>query len=179
MRNVRLDLEFAPQRRKTSLAGLPFLAAALLIFGIAVVEVGLKLSVNAQQTRVLVSKDGRTRAMPAKPGKPVRASSMELARTEFVRQTSRSLAAPWSDLLTSLEVAPANVALLSVEPSASKRSIALTAEAAGPAEMLNYLQALQSDKHLTNVALMTHQVQLQAPGKPLRFKLRASWGEAP
>lgn len=179
MKNVQLDLEFAPQRRKTSLAGLIFLSAALLIFGIAAVEVGLKLSENAQNTRALASKDGSTRAAPVKPAKPFRANPMELARTEFVRQTSRSLATPWSDLLTSLEAAPANVALLSVEPSASKRSISLTAEAAGPAEMLNYLQALQSDKHLTNVALMTHQVQLQAPGTPLRFKLRASWGEAP
>lgn len=179
MRNVRLDLEFASQHRKTSLAGLTFLGAALLIFGIAAVEVGLTLSENARQTHAFAAKDGSARAAPIKPAKPLRANPAELARKELVRQTSRSLATPWSDLLTSLEAAPANVALLSVEPSASKRSISLTAEAAGPAEMLSYLQALQSDKHLANVVLMTHQVQLQAPGKPLRFKLRASWGEAP
>lgn len=179
MRNVRLDLEFAPQHRKRSWVGQALLGAALLIFGMAAVEVGLTLSENAKQTSVLAAKNGSARAASVKPAKPFRASPGELARAEFVRQTSRTLATPWADLLMSLETAPANVALLSVEPSANKRSVSLTAEAAGPAEMLNYLQALQSDKHLSNVVLITHQVQLQAPGKPLRFKLRASWGDAP
>jgi hypothetical protein len=45
--------------------------------------------------------------------------------------------------------------------------------------MLNYLQALQSDPHFSHVTLVSHQVQLQAPGTPLLFKLQATWGGAP
>jgi hypothetical protein len=81
--------------------------------------------------------------------------------------------------LTALEKAPSNVALLAVEPSAAKRSLSLTAEAANSAQMLNYIQALQGDNHLSDVILVSHQVQLQAPGAPIRFQVRANWGETP
>lgn len=71
------------------------------------------------------------------------------------------------------------MALLVVAPSAAKRSLSITAEAADPDQMLDYMAALQGNGRFTNVALVSHQVQVQAPGTPLRFQLRASWGEAP
>jgi Tfp pilus assembly protein PilN len=86
---------------------------------------------------------------------------------------------PWADLLEALETAPDNLALLSVEPSAAKRSISLTAEAASPKDMLNYLRALQSDQRLSGVLLVSHQVQVQAPGAPLRFQIQGTWGGSP
>lgn len=179
MKNVHLALNFMPQRRKFSMAGLRWLGAALLLFGLAATVTGLQLAENAQRTRALATQNGSTKTVPVKVLQPARAPAGELARAALVRQTALELATPWADLLTSLEAAPANVALLSVEPSANKRSITLTAEAASPGEMLGYLQALQADKHLANVVLMSHQVQLQTPGKPLRFKLHANWGETP
>ncbi len=179
MTNVHLELDFAPQHRKLSMTSLGWLAAALLLFGLAITVVSLQLAENARQTHALAAQEGNTRTAPVKAVQPAPPHAGDLARAAFVRQTALDLATPWADLLTSLEAAPASVALLSVEPSANKRSIALTAEAATPAEMLLYLQALQSDKHLANVVLMTHQVQLQTPGKPLRFKLLANWGETP
>lgn len=179
MKNVHLALDFMPQRRQFSMTSLRWLGAALLLFSLAATVVGFQLAENARQTRALATQDGRTKATPVKVVQPARASARELAHAALVRQTALELATPWADLLTSLEAAPASVALLSVEPSANQRSITLTAEAASPGEMLGYLQALQADKHLANVVLMTHQVQLQTPGKPLRFKLRANWGETP
>ena len=58
-------------------------------------------------------------------------------------------------------------------------AITLTAEAASASEMLNYLDALQIDARLANVVLVSHAVQVQTPGSPLRFQLRASWGGTP
>jgi len=178
MKNVRLDLDFAPQRRKVSLAALGLLAAAILIFALTALQAGFKLAENARQSSLIANANSATNRSTA-PVRPVRPSPSETARIKFVRQTSQTLATPWADLLMVLESAPSNVALLQLDPSASKRNLSLTAEAAGPAEMLNYLQTLQSDKRLSNVVLVSHQVQLQAPGTPWRFKVRANWGETP
>ena len=163
MMKVRLDLDFAPRRREVSLRGLILLATASLLFALAALQVGFKLSENAGQTRLLTGARS-TANKSALPAKPARLSAMETASAKFVRQTSRTLETPWADLLTTLESAPSNVALLQIDPSATNRSLSLTAEAADFPSMLNYVQALQSDQRLSNVVLVSHQVQLQAPG---------------
>lgn len=178
MKNVRLELDFAPRQRKVSLASLTLLTAALLCFVLAALEVGFKLTDNARQSYLIANANAATSRLTA-PIKSTRPSAAEAARVKFVRQTSHTLATPWADLLMVLESAPSNVALLQLDPSASKRSLSLTAEAADAADMLNYLQALQADQRLSNVVLVSHQVQLQAPGAPWRFKVRANWGETP
>ncbi|MDR3370139.1 hypothetical protein [Rhodoferax sp.] len=178
MKNVHLDLDFAPKRRKVSLPALGVLATAILLFILTVLQAAFKVAENARQSGLIANANSAISRSTA-PVKPARLSASETARIKFVRQTSSTLATPWADLLLVLESAPSNVALLQLDPSASKRSLSLTAEAAGPAEMLNYLQTLQSDKRLSNVVLVSHQVQLQAPGTPWRFKVRANWGETP
>jgi hypothetical protein len=179
MSNVHLNLEFAPKARKTSLIGLVFLVASVLLFTVAAAQVGTKIYENAQQKQALAETGNRSVAPVRVAAPAARPDPAETVRAQFVRQTSRSLMTPWADLLTALEKAPSNVALLAVEPSAAKRSLSLTAEAANPAQMLAYVQALQDDKHLADVILVSHQVQLQAPGTPIRFQVRANWGETP
>lgn len=179
MRNVHLSLEFAPNARTISFRGLALLVAATLLFGLAFIQVGLKMSDNAAQKQNIADLETKRRVPLPAPPKPTRADPGEAARAQFVRQTSRSLTTPWADLFAALEAAPSNVALLSVEPSAAKRSFSLTAEAASPTQMLNYLQALQNDNRLAGVTLVSHQLQLQAPGTPMRFQLRGNWGDAP
>jgi Tfp pilus assembly protein PilN len=70
------------------------------------------------------------------------------------------------------------VALLAVEPSAARRSVRLSAEARDAQAMLAWLQALQRDARLAQVLLVSHQVQTQTPGTPVRFQIQASWAEA-
>ncbi len=179
MSNVRLNLEFAPKARKTSLPGLILLSASVVLFVAAATQVGMRIYETSQQKQVL-AEIGIRSAPTVRVAAPVlRTDPAEAVRAQFVRQTSRSLMTPWADLLTALEKAPSNVALLAVEPSAAKRSLSLTAEAANSAQMLNYIQALQGDNRLSDVILVSHQVQLQAPGAPIRFQVRANWGETP
>ena len=39
--------------------------------------------------------------------------------------------------------------------------------------------ALQHDPRLSSVVLVSHQVQAQAPGTPIRFQVQAQWGDTP
>jgi hypothetical protein len=178
MKNVRLELDFAPPQRGSSALALGLLGAALLLCTLVAVQVGMALADNARQARRLASAQAAPgTVVPAT--KPVRAGSAESAGLQFVRQTSHTLGTPWADLLLSIESAPANVALLQLQPAAGNHSLTLVAEAAAAPDMLRYLHALQTDPRLSNVALVSHEVQLQAPGAPVRFKLRANWGDAP
>jgi Tfp pilus assembly protein PilN len=178
MKNARLQLEFAPRSRRASTRGLALLLVSALLFAASVAEVGRALAGNARQARTVAEMEGQGNASAPVTPRASRLEPAELSRVQLVRQTARSLMTPWLDLLEALESAPANVALLSVEPSAAKRSIALTAEAANAADMLEYLRALQGDKRLSGVTLVSHQVQAQAPGSPLRFQIQATWGVA-
>ena len=92
------------------------------------------------------------------------------------RQATQSLQSPWSDVLDALELRPENdVALLSVEPSATKRTLLLTAESRDIPAMLEHLVMLQNDARLKDVALVAHQRQAQAPGTPMRYQIKATW----
>lgn len=179
MSHTRLHLEFAPNARTRSPAAWLFLIAALLLLAVLAVQVGHRLYSNAQQRQATSELDLRERPEPPKTQASVRGDPKEASRLQWARQTSRHLMAPWADLFAALESAPSSVALLVVEPSADTRSVSLTAEAANATEMLNYLQALQSDARFANVVLLSHAVEVQTPGSPLRFQLRASWGETP
>ena len=177
--HIPLRLEFAPHARRSSLASWTFLLVGVLLFTLAALQLGRTLADNARQVRSLAEWEAKRNAASQTLARPPRPDPAALARLQFVRQTSRSLMIPWADLLAALESAPANVALLSIEPSAAKRSISLTAEAASPKDMLDYLRALQSDKRLSDVMLVSHQVQLQAAGSPLRFQIQGTWGGTP
>lgn len=179
MRPNRLSLEFAPRGRRLPASRLLYLLLALGIFALAAFEIGRSRYEQTLQRQQLAQLQG-LRSSPA-PRTVTRTQNdpAETAQAELVQQASQRLSAPWADLLSALESAPANVALLLVEPSASKRSVLLTAEAARSADMLKYFKALQRDARLSDVVLVSHQVQQQVPGTPVRFQLRAQWGEAP
>jgi Tfp pilus assembly protein PilN len=179
MKNQRITLEFAPRPRRLSARVMGALVLSCLLLASSVAAVVLQLSQTAAREAAQRAASKTGSAAASKPAKPAKADPRELARHQFLKQVVRSLETPWADLLASLETAPTDVALLAIEPSVSKRVVSLTAETADPEAMLNYLQALQSDPHFSNVTLVSHQIQLQAPGTPLRFKLQASWGAAP
>jgi Tfp pilus assembly protein PilN len=154
-----------------SVSGAIFVALAL--------HVGWLWSEHTKQARALASLQSPI-ANPPDGLRRVTADPAEQARLRAVRKVTYGLVTPWADLLDTLESVPhQSVALLSVEPSVSKRSIRVTAEARNADDMLAYWSALQQDSRLTAVVLVSHQVQQQAPGTPVRFQLQAGWGAAP
>lgn len=176
MTRTRLQLDFAPGAGSARRAALTWLLPALLLLALCLLALLRSLSGNAQQARQLQAWD----AAPA-PRSPaaVRPDAAELARVQLVRRTARNMATPWPELLATLESKPANVALLAVQPTAASRSLSLTAEAATPADMLAWLRRLQADPRLNAVVLVSHQLQAQSPGTPLRFQIEGHWGETP
>lgn len=179
MRPVRLELDFARSSPRPAawtrgllVLGIALLGATGWLVGAAWVEQRtLAESLAAAQQR---------RAAQTAPARVVRpADPQQLARERQLRELARGLQTPWSDLLAALEAAPSDsVALLSVEPSAARRSVRLSAEARDSQAMLAWLQALQRDPRLAQALLVSHQLQLQAPGTPVRFQVQASWAEA-
>jgi Tfp pilus assembly protein PilN len=182
MKVTRLHLEFAPAARHISWPGVTLLTAGVVLLGSVLVLSGLQMASNAKladelaETRAQVAQTTggakQTKATTIEPG--------ELARVRAVRRVARNLKTPWSDVLEALESAPnESVALLSVEPSAAKRSLRITAEARNAQDMLEYVGALQRDARLSGVVLASHELQAKAPGTPVRFQVQAAWGTAP
>jgi Tfp pilus assembly protein PilN len=181
VKTTRLQLEFAPNARRVSWLGALMLAAGAALLGFSGLQLAKVLATNARQADTLAALEAhRGAAVAAAAASAKRASPSdpaELARTRAVRLVAQNLVTPWADLLASLESAPnKSVALLSVEPSVSKHSLRLTAEARSAQDMLGYLSALQRDSRLSAVVLVSHQVQAQAPGTPVRFQVQAAWG---
>ncbi len=101
---------------------------------------------------------------------------MQDARSARATATAlRELQVPWATLFVALEsVAGRNVALLSIEPSAQSQEVRITAEAKNSGAMLDFLEALRGQS-LREVVLVSHQIQAQTPGTPVRFQARAQW----
>jgi hypothetical protein len=175
MKPPPLRLEFAPKARPRSRLGQAMLGCAVAILVAQLMTLGSTLSERRRlvQARAQLARhtDARPRQVAAKP------DPAYLARVKSTQQVSRNLAAPWADLLDAMESAPQqSVALLAAEPSTAKQSFRLTAEARDLDAMLGYLSALQKDPRLVSVSLVSHQVQVQVPGRPIRFQVQAGWG---
>lgn len=181
-----LQLDFAKHSQIASSA--KGLGTALLIAGALGLAFGawqLKQAYSARteqqaratelNARVQAIKDQSASA--ARSRKADAADPQDNARSRAAKQAATELQMPWVELLSALEAAPTqNVAVLSIEPSAARRSVKLTAEAKDAKAMLTYLGALQKDTRLNQVMLTQHQVQSQTAGTPLRFQLQAYWG---
>jgi len=167
---ARLVLDFAPARRNAPL-GWPLLGFGLIVTTVAGVQL-----LSAQAGRLARADDlaALTRATTvrnADAGEPV--ADPRSAKAAAI--VARDFQVPWAQMLTAFESVDAkDVALLAVEPSPSRQSIRITAEAKSPDAMLNYVEALRGDS-FPEVSLVSHQVENQVPGNPLRFIALARW----
>jgi hypothetical protein len=171
---IRLD--FASSGPRTPLLGWTLLVSGSLLLAGAGVLIGDSL-VRQAEVQAELDKLAAARSTPrprpvVKPGEEARLAAQRLAQ----RQVSRALTQPWADLLDALEVKPQDsVALLAVEPSGSKRTVRITAEARDERAMLEHLEMLQKEPRLSDVSLVSHQKQLQLPGTPWRYQIQGAW----
>jgi Tfp pilus assembly protein PilN len=87
---------------------------------------------------------------------------------------------PWRDLFDAIESAtPPSIAVVSLEPDASKRAIRGTAEAATSDSMVAYIDGLKHQALFIDVVLTRHEINTQDPNKPLRFQFEAEWKVSP
>lgn len=177
MKAQPLRLEFSPGARPRSRLGWAMLGCAIAVLVVELTTLGFDLSERRRLVQALAQVDARQHdAARSRPG-AAKPDPAYLARVKSTQRVSRNLTAPWVDLLDAIESAPQqSVALLAAEPSTAKRSFRLTAEARDLEAMLGYVAALQKDPRLVSVVLVSHQVQVQTPGRPIRFQLQAGWG---
>ena len=180
MKTATLRLEFAPGARRASRLGVSMLALSGAVLLACVAHTAGTLADNAREANALAQLEARRHAGVTAAKTASKSDPAEAARTKAVQQVAQNLVTPWADLLEALEAAPkAGVALLSIEPSTARHTVRITAEARDSQEMLNYLGALHRDVRLSGVALVSHEVQMQVPGTPVRFHIQAAWGPAP
>lgn len=88
----------------------------------------------------------------------------------------RQLALNWEPLFTAVEsAATPKVALLSLEPDASRGTVRLALEAKDNAAMLAYVEGLSRQPGMRSVTLASQETQLEHPQQPIRFTVEASW----
>jgi Tfp pilus assembly protein PilN len=172
-----LRLEFAPRARPRSRLGWAMLGCAVAVLLVELSMLGSALSERRRLVLSLAQLDGHQREAARPAGRAAKPDPAYLAKVKSTQQVSKHLNAPWVDLLDAIESAPQqSVALLAAEPSTAKQSFRLTAEARDLDAMLAYVAALQKDPRLVSVVLVSHQVQVQTPGRPIRFQVQAGWG---
>jgi hypothetical protein len=168
---ARLDLDFSPARR-TGPMGWAVLAVGAAAAVMAAVQFqsaqaslkALNGELNSATGRI-ASAEGGSRAGPP----------LDPRVSKAANQIARELQVPWAELLAALESVPTpDVAMLGVEPSATRRVVRITAEAKNPAAMLDYLEALHGHQ-FSDVWLLSHQLQVQTPGTPTRFVVQLKW----
>lgn len=86
---------------------------------------------------------------------------------------------PWEKLFDSLEMADSkDVALLSLRPNVSGKTIRITGEARNLAALVEYVQALELEPVLKNTHLISYKARQDHPRHPIVFSILATWHES-
>jgi hypothetical protein len=173
----RIELDFAERRRRrTPRVGFAFLLVGALLAVVSTLRVTDALASHAAYRASLQELEAKASGPHPKPVAKVPVDGRAKARGAASKQVAQALQSPWAELLEVIDVKPeGEVALLSVEPSAVKRTVHITAEARNEAAMLEHLSLLQQDPRLSGVTLTSHQRQTQVPGAPWRYQIQGSW----
>lgn len=161
-------------------AHLPWLRSGLLLAGLAAVAVVAAHYQLELRPEVQAARD-HLRTEMAKLGAPAPTSTVKPAvlnqSWQNARQASVQLNLPWQHLFVEIGKASGNgdVALLSIEPDATKGHVVLVAEARSLDAMLHFVADMQKSPDFSEVVLQSHTVNRNVPEKPVRFRLSATW----
>jgi Tfp pilus assembly protein PilN len=115
--------------------------------------------------------------VPARPAAETKAAlEQQEAELRYANRVINQLALPWDRLFTEVEASVGErVILLSIEPDMSSNTLQITAEAEDLDAMLVYAKRLRASKVFKDAHLKSHQLQIDVPGKPVRFVVNAKW----
>jgi hypothetical protein len=169
----RLDLDLSRPRSRVSPAGRAMLAVGVAAAVAAALHLqGLLALRNRGVTEQLEVQAALSDARGVRSDTPAPKDARAAKATAAV---IRDLSVPWPALIATFEAAArSNVALLAVEPASHRNEVRFAGEAKTSTAMLDYLDALRGQT-LREVTLVSHQVQAQTPGTPIRFQARALW----
>lgn len=171
----RLDLDFVRPARHWPLWGI-----VLLVVGAAVLAQVLRVerdfSARVELTEAKLAALTRHGAAPTVGGDAQTVQQEIRQANEILQQ----LTLPWSDLFKAVEgAADKDVALLAIQPDATKSLLRLSGEAKNFKALLDYIARLEQNETLDHVYLTQHEVKAQDPEKPVQFSLLANWKVKP
>lgn len=177
----RLHIDFAPRGwRRTLYRTHPAawtaaaLAAALLAASVAA---AFQLDAEERTYEAQLAEAGvKARQAAAQAPAPASQPRVPEAQAVAVNTVVSQLNLPWRALQDALDAAtPKDIALLSVEPDARRRTLRLTAEARDSEGMVAYVEQLKRQELFADVVLVRHEINEGDPNRPLRFQLEAAW----
>ena len=155
--------------RRPAWPGLALLAVALALAG----ELGLRYR-DARQEVVRLEAQAGLVLSDARPARAVPKERLD-EQAKGAEAVVRALTLPWAGLVGAIEqAATKDVAILQLQPDADQRLLRLTAEARHRDAMFEYLRRLGAARELSNVVLVSHQVQQEDPQHPIQFSVQAS-----
>ena len=125
---ARLDLDLSPTRPRVPLVSWLLLVAGALATGFAALQFQTASAERGREARELRTLE--TSLSEPATGSGTSAAIQEARSARATVAALRELQVPWASLFVALEsVAGRNVALLSIEPSAQRQEVRITAEA--------------------------------------------------
>jgi Tfp pilus assembly protein PilN len=166
----RLELDFVAAPRRAQWAGVALLVVALAVAG------GIVLRYRDAQ-RELASLETAQDLLDAgrRPARPIPRERIE-EEAKQVDAIVQQLTLPWAQMIEALESASGgDVSVLQLQPEAQQRVLRITAAAKTRPAMLAYIRRLDDTRVLADVHLVSHQVQLDDPMRPIQFGVQASF----
>jgi Tfp pilus assembly protein PilN len=172
-----LQLDFAPPGLRRTLHTTPAAWWLLLVASVVLcVSAGLafaRLSHQTQQLHMQQRLQDERRAQA-----PVQAAQAAIpaAQATAVNSAVMQLNLPWRDLNEAIEQGtPATIALLSLDPDPTARTLRIVAEARTSDAMLGFVEMLKQQPFFTSAVLVKHEVNEQDPNQALRFQVDVQW----
>ncbi len=160
---LHLDYQAAPARGRAL-----GVAALALSLGATVVVLERYRDIRLEIERVEAA---RGLLAPARVTAPSPRLEQDLKAADAVLA---QLALPWASIVNAVEsAAKPDVALLQMQPDARARQVRLGAEARTEKAMLAYLRRLGESGALAEVHLVSHQVVVEDPQRPIHFTVLA------
>ncbi|HZR67711.1 MAG TPA: hypothetical protein VFB01_01520 [Burkholderiales bacterium] len=170
MKPGRIELDYVAEPRRPLWPGLAVLALSLAMAG----HLAMRQHSVHRDIAALAAVQGALDL--TQPREPSKTSDEELKQAETV---VRQLTLPWSDIVRAIEGASMrDVGVLNMQPEAQQRLLKLTAEAKTREAMLEYVRRIAQTQGLSNVYIVSHQVQADNPSHPIQFSVQASLGAA-
>lgn len=169
-----LALDFAATRPPPPRWGLALLAVGLAACGAVALDYLAAASDLAALNERLLSLERRS----ARQGTaPTQAAAGEAAARQ-AGEAARQLRRPWDSLLRDLEgaVTP-EVALLAVEPDATRQQLRISGEARKLGDALDFIRRLEKAPRLQRPTLSGHQTRQGEGGPVVAFTILAGWKE--
>lgn len=175
-----LTLDFQNNRRKAGWPNLLLLISGLIAMVFVVMQFAAvfgKMNTLEEKRAFLERKAHHTSHVA--PLSPAEAQQLR-AEIKDANTVLSQLSLPWDRLFNDIGASQqSQIALLSIVPDASKRTIKISGEGKDLSAILAYIRQLQAEKSLKFVYLQNHQVETRSAQRPVHFTILAMWMQTP